>query len=281
MRVAVVQFAASADKDRNRALLRDGVRAAADLGADLAVLPEAAMHPFGEPDESLAAVAEPLDGPFATELVAAAGKHGLTVVGGLFEPAPGEDRVFNTVLAAGPDGPLGHYRKLHLFDALGSVESAKVMPAPIEPGGPALLTFPVGGFTVGVLTCYDVRFPELARALVDRGASLLAVPAGWMAGPLKESHWQVLLRARAIENTCYVAAADQSPPICAGRSLIADPMGVVVAQVGEAAGIAVAEASPDRLAQVRQTLPSLSHRRFDVVPKVGPAPPGPGPEQLR
>jgi predicted amidohydrolase len=104
MRVAVVQFAATADKDRNRALLRDGVRAAADLGANLAVLPEAAMHPFGGPGESLRAVAEPLDGPFGTELVEAAAKGGLTVVGGIFEPAPETDRVFNTVLAAGPGG---------------------------------------------------------------------------------------------------------------------------------------------------------------------------------
>jgi predicted amidohydrolase len=281
MRIAVVQFAASTDKERNRALLRDGVRAAADLGADLAVLPEAAMHPFGEPDESLTAVAEQLDGPFATDLVTAASKHGLTVVGGLFEPVPGEDRVFNTVLAAGPDGPLGHYRKLHLFDAFGWAESAKVAPAPIEPGGPALLTFPLGGFTVGVLTCYDLRFPEIARALVDRGASLLAVPAGWVAGPLKEAHWQVLLRARAIENTCYVAAADQPPPVCAGRSSIVDPMGVVVAQVGEAAGVAIADASPDRLTQVRQKLPSLGHRRFDVVPRVGTAPSAVDQESLR
>jgi len=266
MRVAVVQFAASPDKERNRALLRDGVRAAADLGAELAVLPEAAMHPFGGPDDSLVGVAEPLDGPFGTELVEAAGKHRLTVVGGLFEPAPGGERVFNTVLAAGPDGPLGHYRKLHLFDALGWLESAKVVPAPLDPAAPALLTFPLADWTVGVLTCYDLRFPEMARVLVDRGATLLAVPAAWVAGPLKESHWQVLTRARAIENTCYVAAADQCAPGYAGRSLIADPMGVVVAQVGEAAGVAVADISADRLASVRQTLPSLLHRRFDTRP---------------
>jgi predicted amidohydrolase len=230
------------------------------------------MHPFGAPRDSLLEVAEPVDGPFGTELGECARTTGLTVVGGMFEPAPDGERVFNTVIAAGSDGPLGHYRKLHLFDAFGWQESAKVAPGPLGPGAETLLTIPVGGFTVGVFTCYDLRFPEITRALADLGAALLVMPAAWVSGPLKESHWQVLTRARAIENTCYLAAADQSAPTYVGRSLVVDPMGVVVAQLAEADGVAVADLSTDRLAGVRQAVPSLRHRRFDVVPRTGQGP---------
>jgi predicted amidohydrolase len=178
----VAQFASSPDKQLNRQRVREYVTRAADAGAALVVLPEAAMYPFGRPDEPLADAAEPLDGPFAAELAAAAARTDMTVLAGMFEAVPGEPRVFNTVLAVGPGGPLGHYRKLHLFDALGWRESDRIRPG--EPGSGGLLTIDVGGLTVGVLTCYDLRFPELARALVDAGAQLLALPAAWVAGPL-------------------------------------------------------------------------------------------------
>jgi deaminated glutathione amidase len=265
VRVAVGQFASSRDKRRNLHRVREAVRAAAAAGAALAVLPEAAMYPFGRPEDGLLDAAEPVDGPFATALGKVAAETGVTVVAGMFETVPGERRVSNTVLAVGPDGPLGHYRKLHLFDALGWRESDRVRPG--DPAGPgALLTFGLGEFTVGVLTCYDLRFPELARALVDAGATVLAVPAAWVQGPLKEYQWRTLAVARAIENTAYLLAADQSPPEFAGHSMVIDPMGVVLAQIGEVDGQAVAELSAGRLADVRTVLPVLGHRRYAVVP---------------
>jgi predicted amidohydrolase len=269
VRVAVAQFAASRDKQANRARVREYVTRAADAGAALVVLPEAAMHPFGRAEESLAAAAEPIDGPFGAEVAAAAAATGVTVLAGMFEAVPGESRVYNTVLAAGPAGPLGHYRKLHLFDALGWRESDRIRAGDLEaddaPG--ALLTFSLGGLTVGVLTCYDLRFPEQARALVDAGAQLLALPAAWVAGPLKEYQWETLTRARAIENTAYLAAAGQSPPEFCGHSVVLDPMGVPLASVGEVDGLAVAEVSTERLAEVRRKLPVLEHRRYTVLPR--------------
>jgi predicted amidohydrolase len=265
VRVAVGQFASSRDKQRNLEKATASVRAAAAAGAAMVVLPEAAMYPFGRPEDGLLDAAEPVDGPFAAALAAVARRTGVSVVAGMFETVPGERRVSNTVLAIGPGGPLGHYRKLHLFDALGWRESDRVRPGDPD-GSDALLTFPLGDLTVGVLTCYDLRFPELARALVDAGATVLAVPAAWVQGPLKEYQWRTLAAARAIENTAYLVAADQSPPEFAGHSMVIDPMGVVLAQVGEVDGLAVAELSARRLREVRDVLPVLRHRRFGVVP---------------
>jgi predicted amidohydrolase len=262
MRAAVVQLAATDDKPANLARLQELVRRAAGAGAELVVCPEAAMHDFGSRGASLAPVAEPLDGPFVAGLQETAGELGVTVLAGMFE-ATGGERVFNTVVALGGSGELlGTYRKLHLFDALGWAESEQ-----LAPGDGELLVLPVGGLTVGVQTCYDVRFPELSRALVDRGADVLAVPAAWVAGPLKEHQWATLVTARAIESTAYAVVACQSPPRYVGRSAVVDPAGAVVAAVAAGDGVAVADLLPERVAEVRAAVPSLEHRRFDVVPR--------------
>src|SRR3954470_22585186 len=264
MRVAVAQFLAGEDKAHNLARVGELVGQAAALGATLVVAPEAAMHGFGTGDTPLAPVAEPLDGPFVTGLRKCAARHGVTVVAGMFEPVEDDTaRAYNTVVAVGPEGELiGRYRKQHLFDALGWVESKR-----LEPGDPdERLVFECGEFTVGVLTCYDVRFPELARALVDEGVDLLALPSAWVAGPLKEDQWSTLVRARAIESVAYVVAADQPPPGFAGRAMVVDPFGVVVASMAEGEGVVVADVDPERVDRCRERMPSLDHRRWRVVP---------------
>ena len=264
MRVGLLQLAASEDKDANRAAVVAGVEALAGEGAQLVVAPEASMHGFGTPDLPLAPVAEPLDGPFVTALAAAARAHGVTVLAGMFEPVEGDpSRAYNTVVAVGPDGEvIGRYRKQHLFDALGWVESER-----LEPGRPEdRLVFTCADVTVGVMTCYDLRFPELARALADDGCDVIAVPSAWVAGPLKEDQWTTLVRARAIENVVYVAAADQPAPAYAGRAMVVDPFGVVISSLGESPGRTVAEVDPGRIAECRKRMPSLSHRRWIVRP---------------
>ena len=126
-------------------------------------------------------------------------------------------------------------------------------------------TFAWGGFTVGLQTCYDIRFPEVTRALVDVGADLVIVPAEWVRGPLKEFHWRTLLTARAIENTVYLAAADHAPPVGAGNSMVLDPMGVELATIGEAQDVAIAWPDPLRIVEIRRTNPALALRRFGVT----------------
>jgi deaminated glutathione amidase len=156
---------------------------------------------------------------------------------------------------------LASYRKLHLFDAFGSTESARFRAG----ADAAPSVFGSGGLRFGISTCYDLRFPEMARVLVDSGADVLVIPAAWVAGPFKEEHWLTLLRARAIENSCYVVAAGQTSPRYIGRSVIIDPMGAILAGAGEEPAVTVAELSPERVRNVRGVLPSLAHRRFRVV----------------
>jgi predicted amidohydrolase len=256
----VVQLPAGEDKPANLARFQERVRGAADQGAELVVGPEAAMHDFGPPERPLGPAAEKLDGPFVTGLCETAADLGVTVVAGMFESAD-DGRAYNTVVAVDGSGLLGAYRKLHLFDALGWVESER-----LAPGDGSLLVLPVGGMTIGVQTCYDVRFPELSRALVDQGVDVLVIPAAWVAGPLKEQQWRTLVAARAIESTAYAVTACQSPPRYVGCSQVVDPMGVPIAAVATTEGTAVAELTPERVAEVRKAVPSLQHRRFRVVP---------------
>lgn len=261
MLVAAAQWAVSAESwEHNLTVLTGLVRSAADQGASLVVAPEAAMLDFGAPDSVLAA--QPLDGPWVSGLASLASATGVTLLAGMFESVPGESRCFNTVTAVTASGVLGSYRKVHLFDALGWKESDRLLPGP-----GAVLTFPVDDFVVGVMTCYDLRFPELARVLVDAGATALAVPAAWVAGHLKREQWATLLRARAIESTAYVIGAGQAPARYSGASSVIDPFGEILGVLGDEDGaVVVAELSAARVAEVRSQVPSLANRRFTVRP---------------
>lgn len=264
MRVAAVQLVSGLDPAGNRRLVAERVAAAAGAGAELVVLPEATMCSFGDPSFDLAAVAEPLDGAFVETLHAAAATHGITVVAGMFERSAEPHRAYNTAVAIGPSGLLASYRKIHLFDALGATESDRLVAGDPEKD---VVTFPLGPWQVGLMTCYDLRFPELARALCDAGADLLCLPAHWYAGPGKAEVWETLVAARAIESTAYVVAAGKALPEAVGRSRVVDPAGVVLATLGgDEQGDAVADLSAQRLAEVRAALPLLEHRRFRVTP---------------
>lgn len=264
MQVAVVQQRSSSDKQDNLRRLTAAVESAAGQEATLVVCPEAAMHGFGRPDTALAPVAEALDGPFVTGLAKVAGRTGVIVLAGMFETVPEDPtRAFNTVVAVGPQGLLGRYRKLHLFDALGWRESDRL--ATVNAGEDALLVFAAGGLMVGVLTCYDLRFPELARALVERGATILAVPAAWVAGPGKTEQWRILLAARAIEDVCYVAAAAQPGPEYCGHSAIIDPSGRELVTVEDGEGAVAATATESAVRALRKRLPCLQHRRLGFL----------------
>ena len=259
--VAVAQFAPGADRDANLAVMSTLASLAVERGASLVVFPEYSSYFTPEMGLDWIAAAEAIDGPFATGLARIATNLGIPVVAGLLEAAG--DRAHNTVIAIGPDGSrLASYRKLHLYDAFGATESDWIAAGPIV----APETFGWEGFTVGLQTCYDIRFPEVTRRLVDAGADLVIVPAEWVRGPLKEHHWRTLLTARAIENTIYLAAADHAPPIGAGNSMILDPMGVELATVGESEDVAVAFPTRHRLETVRESNPALRLRRFGIAP---------------
>ncbi|KRC50668.1 hydrolase [Leifsonia sp. Root227] len=261
--VAVVQFAPTDDTVHNRDSVAAFVAVAAGRGAKLVVFPEYSsyfVHPLGD---GFVRNAEPMDGPFVGALVAAAREHGVFAVAGLVERTDDKHRFSNTIVAVAPTGDVvATYRKQHLYDAFGAQESEWVVPGAID----APQTFEAHGITVGMQTCYDLRFPEVTRRLADAGAELVLVPAEWVRGPLKEQHWRTLIAARAIENTLYVAAADHTPPIGVGSSTIVDPMGVALATIGETTGVAVAEVTAERVRAVREVNPALALRRYRVEP---------------
>jgi predicted amidohydrolase len=253
--IALCQIPVSPDPSTNLKRAREALSRAE--GADLAIFPEATLTRYGRRITSLA---EPLDGPFVSGLAEAAREHGTAVIAGVFEP--GEERVHNTAVAIDDRGSItAAYRKIHLFDSFGAKESDLVAPG-AEP-----VVVDLAGLRVGLITCYDIRFPEMARALVDKGAELFAVIAAWGSGPLKEDHWVTLVRARALENTTWTAAVGQAPNPAessdgygVGRSMLVDPLGVVRADLGTAPGVQVVRVDHEWTATARATLPCLEHR---------------------
>lgn len=263
MLIALAQIASSAVPAENLRLIGEAVTEAAAHGAELVVFPEATQAHFGV---DLGAIAEPVDGPWATAVGEIARRAGVTVVVGMFTPAV-DGRVHNTLLVSGPD-VLASYDKIHVYDAFGYRESDTV-----EPGAEPVV-FTVGDVTVGLATCYDVRFPELFRANADRGAQVTVLPASWGDGPGKAEQWELLVRARALDATSYVVAVDQADPIAAGLELTgSDPRGIGLSRgvapdgtVGAALeakpGLGYLEADPDRVAAARRQNPVLANRRL-------------------
>jgi deaminated glutathione amidase len=263
---AAVQMTSSPNLEQNLSQAEDLIDLAVKRGAELVSLPEN----FAFLGQEEAKIERATEISTATEkfLKAAAQKFQITLLGGGFPTPAGNNQVYNTALLIAPDGrELRRYQKVHLFDVDlpdGNTyrESNTVMAGNQLP---ELYSSPELG-NLGLSVCYDVRFPELYRHLSKQGAEVLFVPAAFTAYTGKD-HWQVLLQARAIENTCYVIAPAQTGNHYAmrythGHAMIVDPWGVVLADAGDAPGVAVAEISPNRLAQVRRQMPSLQHRVF-------------------
>ncbi|HEX5534150.1 MAG TPA: deaminated glutathione amidase [Actinomycetales bacterium] len=268
MKVAVGQFVATGDWAENLETCADLVRKAEAEGAGLLVLPEGVLARFVEDRERIRDVAQSLDGPFVTGLAQVTEGLAVTVVVGIHERADdgdGGEKPFNTLVVLRDGAVIATYRKLHLYDAFAMRESDNVMAADAVPE-----LVDVDGFKVGLMTCYDVRFPELARLLALAGADVLVLPAAWVKGPLKEHHWKTLVTARALDNTVYVVASGESGPRNIGQSLVVDPLGVTIAQAADEPTLITTVLSARRLAEARERLPVLANRRFDVDPRPRP-----------
>ncbi len=253
--LALGQVVGSRDPGENLAAARR--LAAAARGADLLALPEMFMAAPG-PGDRLTDVAEPLDGPFVRTLGRLARAHELFLLAPVWEAVAGEHRVGNTAVLLAPDGTVAAtYRKFHLFDALGQRESDRMLPGDAPPPVVA-----VGGMPLGFALCYDLRFPELFRHLVDGGAEAVVVPAAWYAGPHKADHWHTLLRARAIENTAYVAGVGLAGERFCGQSTWYDPFGLPGPRAGGGEELLLGTIDRSRISDVRRTLPCLEHRRL-------------------
>jgi predicted amidohydrolase len=261
--VAVVQMKSSQDKDENLKRSISYIEQAAKASkAQLVCFPEfqMAFSPSTQSASELSRLAESVDGNFVASLRRAAKASGVEVVATMYEKGTG-NRVYDTAVVISNKGRIKSvYRKLHLYDALGFKESKKLIPGKklVKPAK----TSSAGN--IGLMICYDIRFPELSRLLTIKGANTLVAPSGWVQGPMKEEHWQTMLKARAIENGSYVIAPDQVGNIYAGRSMVIDPFGSVLLDMGQREGMEVIELDMDRVRQVRQSLPLLKNRRTDI-----------------
>lgn len=244
----------------NLAQVERWARQAAAGGAELVVFPEATMKAFGT--GRLDHAAEPLDGPFATRVQQLAESLGVVIVLGMFTPADehnGKRRIYNTALITGPGLHRG-YRKMHTYDAFGFRESDTVKP------GDELVTFPLGGATVGVAVCFDVRFPSQFQDLARAGAEVIVLPASWSGGEGKVAQWQLLTAARALDSTAFVVACDQAAPVGndpgdapvgVGHSAIIGPTGVRIVEAGEEEEIIYADVDLEHVERVRGVIPVL------------------------
>ena len=250
------------DPAENLAKAEKAVAAAAATGASVVVFPEYFMSwkRGGHDRGDLLALAQQTDGDFVRSLATMAAKSAIWIVAGMIERAGDDVLPFNTIVILDHTGTLhGAYRKSHLFDAFRYKESDS-----FSRGDESFQTLDTPLGNTGVFVCYELRFPEVARGQALSGASVLIVPSAWVSGPLKDLHWETLLRARAIENGCYVIAAAQVGNEFCGQSLILDPMGVVVAQGSEQECLIQGEIDQARTDQVRGSVPSLEHRRPEM-----------------
>ncbi|MCZ4553828.1 carbon-nitrogen hydrolase family protein [Gordonia rubripertincta] len=262
MRIALAQISSGTDPDENSALVAEQTSAAAALGAELVIFPEATMCRFGV---KLGPIAQPLDGAWAQAVGQIAADNAVSVVAGMFTPGDG-GRVRNTLVIAGPHGAISGYDKIHLYDAFGFEESRTVQ------AGDRAHSFRVGDVTVGAATCYDIRFPTLFTALADGGATLVVVPASWGSGPGKLEQWRTLAAARALDSGCFVAAVGQAvpgdpevagsaAPTGIGHSILAGPFGTVHTELGDHPGLAVLDLDFGEVERARASIAVLSNRR--------------------
>ncbi|AHI00425.1 carbon-nitrogen hydrolase family protein [Kutzneria albida] len=260
MRIALCQITSTPDKWANLELVAEAMAKAAAQGAEVVVFPEATMACFGVP---LGPVAEPLDGPWATQLRELAVRHEVVAMAGMFTPAD-DDRVRNTMLITCARVHLG-YDKIHLFDAFGFTESRTV-----APGKPTVVV-EFNGVGLGAAICYDLRFPGLFTTLADQGAKVIVLGASWGDGPGKREQWELLVRARAVDSTSWVVACGQAPPeqpgegnapTGVGYSMVADPFGRVHGQLGADPDLLVVDIDPAMADEARKAIPVLANRRF-------------------
>ncbi len=273
LRVACVQLASDEHVDDNVARAERGVREAAERGARLITLPEK-WNAIGEL-EVLRAAAEPIDGPTITRVRAWAREHDAWILSGSsVVQVPGEDKLRNLSVLVDPAGEIhATYAKMHMFDV--DVAGVAYRESDAERPGDELVVADVDDIPVGLTVCYDLRFPELYRILALRGARIITVPAAFtlMTG---RDHWEVLLRARAIENQCFVVAPDiigdhGAGKVSYGHSMIVDPWGTVIARAGDAECVIVADLDLAAVDRVRASIPSLANRRGEAYDWTLPA----------
>ena len=261
-KIAVVQMKADTEKENNLKKILGYIRQAAKRSSKLCAFPEFMMFytPSHQSAAELAYLAEKISGEFVSSISEAAKENSIQVIGTFYEKSPKANKVYDTSFMISKNGKLvSRYRKIHLYDALGFKESRKLHPG-------SAVAKPVNSVAgkLGMMICYDLRFPEMSRMLASSGSEILVAPSAWVQGKMKEEHWIAINKTRAIENGCYVIAPDQVGNIYCGRSMIVDPFGKVLLDMKKREGVGIADISLDQVKQVRKKLPLLKNRRTDI-----------------
>src|SRR5713226_2906075 len=261
-KVAVIQMKADVDKEKNLKKILSYISQAESQGSTLCAFPEFVMcyTRSSQSAAELADAAEKITGEFVSSIAETAKENSIQVVGTFYEKSPKRHRVYDTSFLINKNGKiLSRYRKIHLYDALGFKESKK-----LYPGSSIAKPVRTSIGKLGLMICYDLRFPEMSRVLASSGSEILVVPSAWVKGVMKEEHWLTINKTRAIENGCYVIAPDQVGNIYCGRSLVVDPFGKILLDMKKKERIRNVDISLNKVKQVRKRLPLLQNRRIDV-----------------
>jgi predicted amidohydrolase len=261
-KIALAQIQSSEDKPKNLVTALSLIQEAKRRGAELIAFPEflMAFSPVSQSAEQLTHMAERADGPFVSALAEAAKRSAIAVTATIYETSNTPNRVYDTAVWIDGNGSIvAAYRKLHLYDAFGFKESDKFCQ-----GQSLASVVQSGEGRFGMMICYDLRFPELARLLALRGANVLIAPSGWVEGDLKLDHWRTMIKARALENGCYVVASDQVGNVYLGHSMVVDPLGRTLIDLEDRQALEVLELDFKLVRETREQLPLLKNRRPDV-----------------
>ena len=264
MKIGVVQFKASTNKENNLKKIISFISKASSKNATLCAFPEFMMFYTNSSQSStqLAKLAETINGKFVSAISNASKENRIQVIGSFYEKSRKKNRVYDTSFIIDESGKIiSTYRKIHLYDALGFRESDKM-----TPGSKIAKPVATSIGKVGMMICYDLRFPEMSRLLAVAGSEVLVAPSAWVKGKMKEEHWISINKTRAIENGCYVIAPDQVGNIYCGRSLVVDPFGKVLLDMKKKQGISFVDIDLKKIHETRKILPLLQNRRIDVYP---------------
>jgi len=264
MKTAIVQFKASTRKEDNLKKILLYISKAASKNATLCAFPEFMMFYTNstQTPKQLANLAETINGDFITTIANAAKEKQIQIIGSFYEKSRKKNRVYDTSFIIDVSGKvISTYRKIHLYDALGFKESDKM-----TSGSKIVKPVDTSIGKIGMMICYDLRFPEMSRSLAVAGAEVLVAPSAWVKGKMKEEHWITINKTRAIENGCYMIAPDQVGNIYCGRSLVVDPYGKILLDMKKRQGISFVNIDLNNVKQTRKVLPLLKNRRTDIYP---------------